>query len=181
MGEPLPDELPCGTASADLLAWISDGTTPPDPAHTAACPHCQGAIEQLRLLWARLERVAALPVRLRPGLFDDVMVRLRGLLVTGWLVLDSGSIGTTVVSEGVLSVVAGRAARRVEGIVSVRSSRTEQTATNGLQVEIAVVADADQQLTTLADRLRRAVHDELTANGDITVTTIDVAITDLEP
>lgn len=180
-GRALDELLPCGTRTADLLAWVTDGVDPPDPDHSVRCSACQAAVADLRALWGRFEEVAAAPVRMRPGVFDEMMARLRRLLVTGWVVVDDSGSGSTVVSEGVLSAMADRVASSVDGVVAVRSASADQTGGRGIRVSVEIVAGIDVRLPDLADLLRDAIRTQLEVLGEVQVAQVDVQVADLGP
>lgn len=177
----LDEVLVCGTRTADLLAWVTDDVAPPDPAHSARCPVCQAAVADLRAVWGRFEAVASTPVRMRPGVFDEVMARLRRLLVTGWVVVDDSAAGSTMVSEGVLSAMADHAASSVAGVVAVRAASTEHSAEHGIRVAVEIVAGGDTPLPDLADLLRDAVRAQLESLGEVRVASVDVEVVEFEP
>ncbi len=177
----LDEVLPCGTRTADLLAWVTDDVAPPDPDHSTRCAACQAAVADLRTLWSRFEDVAAAPVRMRPGVFDEMMARLRRLLVTGWVVVDDSTAGATLVSEGVLSAMADHAAAGVDGVVSVRAASADQSSDHGIRVSVEIVVGDDVRIPDLADLLRRAVRTQLEALGEVRVASVDVEVVDLEP
>jgi hypothetical protein len=53
------DRLPRGAVPADLLAQVTEGAAPRDPAHQRSCPHCRAALAEFEDLWAPVRELAA--------------------------------------------------------------------------------------------------------------------------
>ena len=64
--------LPCGTELGALVAQVADGVEG-DRDHQAGCRWCQGALAELRRLWALVGELAAERVQAR-GRIDAVVI-----------------------------------------------------------------------------------------------------------
>lgn len=107
------DHLPCGVPAADLLAQVTDGTPPRDPAHQRTCPHCRAALAEFTELWAPVHDLAAEEVRAPADLLQSVMAQIRDLARADWSAVLHDPTGRTRIAARVIGAVARLAAESV--------------------------------------------------------------------
>ena len=107
------DRLPCGAVPADLLAQVTAGAAPRDPAHQTSCPHCRAALAEFEELWAPVRDLAAEEVRAPADLLQAVMAQIRELARAGWSAVLHDPAGRTRIAARVVGAVARLAAESV--------------------------------------------------------------------
>jgi uncharacterized alkaline shock family protein YloU len=204
----LPDRVPCGAWLDDLLEQVADGTPRADPAHQEACRHCREALAELAELWIPVRRLAAVNVTAPSSLTSAVMERVHAMAAHGWHAVLTGQSGVTRVAAWVVAVIARRAAARVPGVGTVlgqvtppatalgqvhaeypqdQPSRAQRAAAAGIGVAgrpvvvcIAVTAAVGTPLPALAEQIRRRVDVEVRTMTGLSVSGVDVEVTDLD-
>jgi uncharacterized alkaline shock family protein YloU len=204
----LPDGVPCGALLDDLLEQVADGTPPSDPAHQETCAHCRAALTELADVWAPVRRLTAENVTAPPTLTSTIMERVRAIAVHGWHAVLTGHSGVLRIAAWVVAVIARRAAADVPGVGTVhgqvtplaaalgpvlaeyapdRPSRAQRAAAAGIGVAgrpvvvcIAVTAAVGTPLPALAEQIRRRVDVEVRTMTGLSVSGVDVEVTDLD-
>jgi uncharacterized alkaline shock family protein YloU len=204
----LPDRVPCGARLDDLLEQVADGNPPADPAHQEACQYCREALAELAELWIPVRRLAAVDVTAPSSLTSTVMERVHAIAAHGWHAVLTEQSGVTRVAAWVVAVIARRAAAGVPGVGTVlgqvtppaaaldqvhaeyppdQPSRAQRAAAAGIGVAgrpvvvgIAVTAAVGTPLPALAEQIRRRVGAEVRAMTGLSVSGVDVEVTDLD-
>jgi uncharacterized alkaline shock family protein YloU len=174
--------LPCGTPLETLVAQITEGEDPTDPAHQAGCEYCQLAVRELTAAWGDVQAFAELPVRAPEGLSARIMTEIRALAarVAGAAVLIGGR-GNTRIAESVLAQVARRAALGVPGVAvaTALSAVVDPGDRRRVRFALRLVVTFGPVLEALADLVRAKVIRDVAAQTGIEVSGIDIAIEDL--
>lgn len=170
------ERLPCGTELAALIAQVADGVRVADPAHQAACPHCQAALGRIRALWSNVRDLAELPVRAPRGLLEEVRARM-GRPSAG-VMLPDATRGHTQVSERVLVGVAREAAQGVPG-VAFASVLAHAAGPGSVVLRVRLVAAYGPSLPVLAASARERIVAHVGRLAGVRVTEVEVSVDDI--
>jgi uncharacterized alkaline shock family protein YloU len=178
------EELPCGAEVAALVEQVGDGRAAERSAHQASCPYCQTALDELGRLWAPVDRLARVPVRVPAWLALAVLGRVRERVGGGGRVLLGGGRGVTRVSVWALGRMAALAAARVPGVRAVVgrvvTARGEpRSGRPPVAVRLEVVTDYGDSAVEVGEAVRRRVRAELAALAGVDAETVDVTIEDV--
>ncbi|MEU5915132.1 Asp23/Gls24 family envelope stress response protein [Streptomyces sp. NPDC047141] len=175
--------LACGRDLASV--WETAGRPDADP-HTADCPYCRGAVEDLERL-----RAAALPATSPPAAEIDTAALVRRVMDVVRLELRPGRdlpLGEVEEDTWIYESVAARALRAAaEEVPGVRAgscritppgSRTDP-ARGPVAVRVAVTVAYGLDLMTVSEAVRDRVAQAARERLGLAVSAVDVTVTDL--
>lgn len=179
------DRLPCGVPVDDLLAQVTDGKPPQDPAHQRSCAHCRATLAEVRDIWSPVQELAAEHVRAPTGLLDAVMARVRELSRHPWYSLVPGPNGHTRIASRVLEAIARLAAESVPRVGLALGQGHESGADVGVAgthvvIDIYLSVELGAPIPEIADQVRAQIRRHLWRDAGLVVVEVNVTIVDVE-
>ncbi len=203
---PVPtDRLLCGADPANLLAQVTEGTPPHDPAHQQNCPHCRAALAEFEDLWSPVRELAAEQVRAPADLLQSVMARIRELSRNDWSAVLHDRAGHTRIAARVIGAVARLAAESVPHVslalgdgrmatppdtavdaarVAGRESEPATdigTAGSRVVVDVQIAVDYGVPVHPVAASVRERIAGHIAEQTGLVVTEVNVAVVDVRP
>ncbi len=180
--EDTPMRLDCGVSLEALVDQVAEHQPAVDPAHQAACEHCQTALLALGETWGELGSLAQQPVRVPPDLSKRIMVRIR-TLVTRWsgAAILAGGRGETRVSDSVLAQVARRAALAVPGVALATSLGVlvDPADRSRVRVSMRLAITFGPAIDALTSAVRAGISRQVITQTGVRVSGVDIAVEDL--
>jgi uncharacterized alkaline shock family protein YloU len=195
------EHVPCGVRVDDLLAQVTDGTPPRDPAHQRQCPHCRATLAHLTETWAPVLDLAAEDVRAPAGLLQSVMAEVRELARNDWSAVLHDHAGQTRVAARVVGAVARLAAESVPQVTLAlgggriatpagatsdreRAAGSEDATDIGLAgehvvVDVQIAVDYRTPIPRVTQRVRERIIQHLSAQTGLTIDEVNVSVVDV--
>lgn len=184
--------LQCGASLEGLFEQVSMGAAKHLTSHQRGCRYCATALREAEWAWAPMRRLAAAPVEMPKGLVGTIMSKVRQLKDAGWFAVSPTPRGVTQISTVVVAAVARAATRRAIGVTDVRygwSARADRVGTpqHGdddpgpapATVEVEIVTAYGDQISQIADAVRRNIIADVGSLAGVPVERIDVEVVDV--
>jgi len=172
------ERLPCGAQLAELIEQVTEGLEPRDIAHQAICPHCQAALERIRVAWRDVRGLAAEPVLVPGDLARRVMARIRAQL--GSVALPDQERGRTLVSNRVIAKVARDAARSVSEVSFASAVAEGGPEGEPVTVSMRLVIVYGPTLKPVAEAVRARVAEALLRVAGLEAARVVVSVEDVD-
>lgn len=171
-----PGALACGRDRGRVWEDAAAGAL---DEHERTCPYCREAIAAYAPVRRAAAQVAVRPVRPPADLVDGVMRAIRGELLPGRAIdLPAPSGSRLSINETGATAILAAAADQVPG-VAIHRCRFSDAATPET-VELTITLSGARPAPETAERLRRTVIDAASAMLGLTLTAVNIEITDIE-